>query len=169
MPQRPLIVVMGVSGCGKSTVGVALAQRLQLPFSDADDFHPPSNIAKMTAGHPLDDHDRHTWLEVIGEWLAEHESTGAVMSCSALKREYRDSLRRHAPTAEFFCLHGTSDVIARRQASRSGHFMPASLLASQFAALEPLARDECGLVLDVDQSVDALVQAYVDQRAHDAS
>src|SRR3569832_424542 len=94
MAHTPL-VVMGVSGSGKSTVGAALAQRLRVPFADADDFHPPANIAKMTAGHPLDDHDRHPWLDAIGEWLAEHDE-GGVMSCSALKRKYRDQLRHHA-------------------------------------------------------------------------
>jgi gluconokinase len=158
---------MGVSGSGKSTVGAALAQRLRVPFADADDFHPPANIAKMTEGHALDDHDRHPWLETIGEWLVAHESTGGVMSCSALKRKYRDQLRHHAPTIEFLHLHGTPEVIARRQASRPGHFMPASLLHSQFATLEPLAPDERGLVVDVDQSIDAIVQAYVNQHQHD--
>jgi gluconokinase len=159
--QPPLIVAMGVSGSGKSTVGAALAQRLRVPFADADDFHPPANIAKMTAGHALDDHDRHPWLESIGEWLHEHTATGGVMSCSALKRRYRDQLRHHAPSTEFVHLHGTPEVITRRQASRPGHFMPPSLLSSQFATLEPLAPDEDGVVIDVDQSIDAVVEAYV--------
>ncbi len=164
MPDRsPLIVAMGVSGSGKSTVGAALAQRLRVPFADADDFHPPANIAKMTAGEALDDDDRHPWLESIGEWLAEHAETGGVMSCSALKRQYRDQLRLHAPSTEFFHLHGSREVIARRQASRPGHFMPSSLLDSQFATLEDLAPDEHGQVVDVDQSIDAIVQAYIDQ------
>jgi gluconokinase len=161
--RSALIVAMGVSGSGKSTVGAALAQRLRVPFADADDFHPPANIAKMTAGEALDDDDRHPWLESIGEWLAAHAETGGVMSCSALKRKYRDQLRHHAPTTEFVHLHGTREVIARRQASRPGHFMPASLLDSQFATLEPLAPDEHGQVVDVDQSIDAIVQAYIDQ------
>jgi len=152
---------MGVSGSGKSTVGAALAQRLRVPFADADDFHPDANIAKMTAGHPLDDHDRHPWLEAIGAWLAEHADQGGVMSCSALKRRYRDHLRRHAHGVEFVHLHGTREVITRRQASRPGHFMPASLLTSQFATLEPLEPDEHGEVIDVDQSVDAIVSTYV--------
>ena len=160
--RPPLIVVMGVSGSGKSTVGAALAQRLGVPFADADDFHPAANIAKMHAGHPLDDDDRYPWLEAIGEWLAEHDAEGGSMSCSALKRIYRDQLRRHAPRVSFVHLDGTHQVIARRQASRPGHFMPASLLASQFATLEPLDPDEHGVVLDVDQSVDAIVQQYVD-------
>ncbi|MCW2806979.1 MAG: gntK [Marmoricola sp.] len=159
--NAPLIVAMGVSGSGKSTVGAALAQRLRVPFADADDFHPPANIAKMTAGDALDDDDRQPWLETIGEWLREHEGSGGVMSCSALKRMYRDQLRRHAPTTEFLHLDGTHEVITRRQASRPGHFMPASLLASQFATLEPLAPDENGVVIDVDQSIDAIVDQYV--------
>ena len=94
-PGAP-IVVMGVSGSGKSTVGAALAQRLRVPFADADDFHPEANIAKMSAGHALDDDDRYPWLDRIGEWLAEH-ADGGVMSCSALKRKYRDQLRGHCP------------------------------------------------------------------------
>jgi gluconokinase len=154
------IVVMGVSGSGKSTVGAALAQRLRVPFDDADDFHPPANIAKMSAGHALDDDDRYPWLEAIGEWLAEH-SAGGVMSCSALKRKYRDQLRRHCPDVEFVHLLGTPEVIGKRQASRPGHFMPASLLASQFTTLEPLEADEHGTAIDVDQNIDSIVDNYV--------
>ena len=116
MAETPL-VVMGVSGSGKSTVGAALAQRLRVPFADADDFHPPANIAKMSAGHPLDDDDRHPWLEAIGVWLAEHPE-GGVMSCSALKRAYRDQLRHHASGVAFLLLDGTPEVIRKRQASR---------------------------------------------------
>lgn len=154
------IVVMGVSGSGKSTVGAALAQRLRVPFADADDFHPPANIAKMAAGHPLDDTDRYPWLETIGRWLADHAG-GGVMSCSALKRSYRDQLRRHCPEVRFLHLSGSPDVITRRQASRPGHFMPASLLASQFDTLEPLDDDEHGVAIDIDQSIDAIVESYM--------
>ncbi|HJT93297.1 MAG TPA: gluconokinase [Mycobacterium sp.] len=154
------IVVMGVSGSGKSTVGAALAQRLRVPFGDADDFHPPANIAKMTAGEPLDDDDRYPWLDAIGEWLADHHD-GGVMSCSALKRKYRDQLRRHWADIEFVHLSGTPEVIGKRQASRPGHFMPASLLQSQFATLEPLESDERGITIDVDQNIDSIVDAYV--------
>ena len=156
----PLVVVMGVSGSGKSTVGAALAQRLGVRFADADDFHPPANIAKMTAGNALDDDDRYPWLGSIGEWLAERNDVGGVMSCSALKRKYRDQLRHHEPRTEFLLLHGTLEVITRRQSSRPGHFMPASLLQSQFDTLEPLAPDENGVVVDVDQSIDAIVNEY---------
>lgn len=155
------IVVMGVSGSGKSTVGAALAQRLRVPFADADDFHPAANIAKMTAGQPLNDDDRYPWLEAIGEWLAQHCDGGGVMSCSALKRKYRDQLRRHCAGIEFLHLEGTPEVIGKRQASRPGHFMPASLLASQFDTLEPLGPDERGISIDVDQNIDSIVETYV--------
>lgn len=158
--NAPLLVVMGVSGSGKTTVGVAVAKRLDLPFADADDFHPPANIAKMTAGTPLDDTDREPWLDAVGEWLANRQP-GGVMSCSALRRSYRDRLRGHAPRVEFLHLDGSLEVIEQRQAQRRGHFMPSSLLASQVATLEPLAADEAGCVIDVDQSVEAIVQEYV--------
>lgn len=159
--MKPLLVVMGVSGSGKSTVGAAVAQRLRVPFADADDFHPPANIEKMSAGIPLEDEDRAPWLDAIGEWLAAHPD-GAVMSCSALRHRYRDRLRTHAPRVSFLHLAGTPEVIAARMAGRPGHFMPASLLASQFATLEPLGPEESGLTLDIDQSVDAVVEQYVD-------
>ena len=159
--MRSPVVVMGVSGSGKSTVGAALAQRLRVPFADADDFHPPANIKKMTAGQPLNDDDRYPWLEAIGEWLAVRCGDGGVMSCSALKRKYRDQLRRHCPDVEFLHLSGSLEVIGKRQASRPGHFMPASLLASQFETLEPLESDERGIVIDVDQDIDAVVDSYV--------
>jgi len=154
------IVVMGVSGSGKSTVGAALAQRLRVPFADGDDLHPPANIAKMSAGQPLDDEDRYPWLEAIGQWLADHHD-GGVMSCSALKRKYRDQMRRHCPDVEFLHLSGLPEVIGKRQASRPGHFMPASLLRSQFATLEPLDADERGTVIDVDQDIDAILETFV--------
>ncbi|WP_431240162.1 gluconokinase [Mycolicibacterium aichiense] len=153
-------VVMGVSGSGKSTVGAALAQRLRVPFADADDFHPSANIAKMTAGQALNDDDRYPWLEAIGGWLVGHPG-GGVMSCSALKRKYRDQLRQQCPDVKFLHLSGSAEVIARRQASRPGHFMPASLLASQFETLEPLDPDEDGITIDVDQNIDSIVDRYV--------
>jgi len=157
---QPPLVVMGVSGSGKSTVGAALAQRLRVPFADADDFHPQANVEKMSAGHALDDHDRHPWLDAVGSWLADHPE-GGVMSCSALKRRYRDQLRHHTGSVVFVLLQGTPEVIRKRQASRAGHFMPSSLLNSQFATLEPLAPDEEGVAIDVDQSVDAIVEQYL--------
>src|ERR1700760_2741288 len=132
------IVVMGVSGSGKSTVGAALAQRMRVPFADADDFHPPANIAKMSAGQPLDDDDRYPWLEAIGVWLFPHCGGGGGVRWPGVERKYRDQLRRHCPDVGFLHLSGTPEVIGKRQASRPGHFMPASLVASQFATLEPL-------------------------------
>ena len=152
---------MGVSGSGKSTVGAALAGRLGVPFEDADDLHPEANIAKMSRGEPLDDSDRYPWLERIGAWLAAHEQ-GGVIACSALKRKYRDQLRHHCSSVEFLHLTGGREVIERRQASRPGHFMPPSLLTSQFETLEPLAPDENGVVVEVDGSVDQIVEGYLE-------
>ena len=157
----PLVVVMGVSGSGKSTVGAALAQRLRVQFADADDFHPPANIAKMTAGNALDDDDRHPWLESIGEWLAEADAEGGVMSCSALKRKYRDQLRQHEPRTRVPAAPRDPRGDHPAPGQPPGHFMPASLLQSQFDTLEPLEPDENGVVVDVDQSIDAIVHEYV--------
>lgn len=165
--SKPLLVVMGVSGSGKSAVGAALGQRLRVPFADADDFHPPANVAKMSAGIPLDDHDRWPWLDAIGDWIAQHPD-GCVVGCSALKRRYRDQLRHHAHGITFLFLSGSREVIERRQASRPGHFMPASLMTSQFATLEPLQPDEHGLEIDIDQSIDEMVDEYV-RRTTDAA
>ena len=151
---------MGVSGSGKSTVGAALAQRLGVPFADADAFHPPANIAKMAAGQPLTDDDRYPWLDAVGQWLADHKD-GGVMSCSALKHIYRDRLRSRCPGIEFLHLTGSPELIARRQAGRPGHFMPPALLKSQFDTLEPLAPDEHGVALDVESSVDGIVERFL--------
>jgi gluconokinase len=156
----PAIVVMGVSGSGKTVVGSALAQRLRVPYADADDLHPPANIAKMAGGRALDDRDRYPWLERAGEWLAAHPD-GGVLSCSALKRAYRDQLRRHAPEVRFLQLEGSAELIAQRLAGRPGHFMPASLLRSQLATLEPLQPDEDGVIVDVGQGVDAIINEYL--------
>ncbi|WP_248958418.1 gluconokinase [Sphaerisporangium perillae] len=160
-PAAPLLVVMGVTGSGKTTVGAALGQRLGVPFADADDFHGPANIAKMSAGIPLDDDDRLPWLHAIGAWLAEHAAGGGVVSCSALKRSYRDILRASAPQVCFVHLAGDQELVRRRVAGRPGHFMPASLVASQFATLQPLEPDERGIVLDLGRSVDQLVEDYL--------
>jgi gluconokinase len=158
---RPLVTVMGVSGCGKTTVGAALAQRLGVPFADADDFHPAANVAKMSAGTPLDDLDRLPWLQTISLWLADHAATGAVVSCSALKHWYRTILREAAPTQVFIHLDGSPEVVARRVAGRPGHFMPASLVDSQFATLERLQDDEIGVTLPLGLPVDDLVARAV--------
>lgn len=151
---------MGVSGSGKSTVGAALAQRLRVPFVDADTLHPPANIAKMAAGEPLDDDDRRPWLDAVGEWLAGHRD-GGVVSCSALKRKYRDQLREHYPQVVFLHLAGSPALIGGRLAARTGHFMPAALLRSQFDALEPLGADEAGVTVDVGQPVDAIIDGFL--------
>ena len=137
-----------------------MARRLGVPFVDADTLHPPASIAKMTAGEPLDDKDRYPWLENVGEWLAGHRD-GGVVSCSALKRKYRDQLRAHCPRVEFLHLSGSPELIGGRLAARSGHFMPAALLRSQFDALEPLGADEAGVTVDAGQDVDAIIDAFL--------
>ena len=142
---------MGVTGCGKSTVGQSLAAALGAEFADADDFHPASNIAKMSAGAALTDEDRWPWLEDVGSWLARHDQ--AVIACSALKRSYRDLLRAAATGVVFVHLDAPQAVLEPRvriRAERDGHFAPAGLLDSQFEALEPLGRDERGGEVDVE-------------------
>jgi gluconokinase len=159
--MKPLLVVMGVTGAGKSTVGGLVAERLGLSFHDADDFHPPSNIAKMSAGQPLTDDDRWPWLDAIGAHLAAHRGRGCVVTCSALKRVYRDRLREAAPDLRFVFLHGEVSLVASRQAARQGHFMPASLVASQFAILEAPAPEEGVIALEVTATPAALAEAAI--------
>ncbi|MFE6055811.1 gluconokinase [Kitasatospora sp. NPDC056446] len=161
LPQAPLtIVVMGVSGVGKTTLARLLADRLDLPFAEADDFHPAANIAKMSAGIPLDDEDRAPWLRSLGAWLRDRaeDGTGGVVTCSALKHRYRDTLRAACPGAFFLHLSGGHELVEDRLSHRTGHFMPSSLLDSQYAALEPLGADERGAVLDVGPSPEELVE-----------
>lgn len=147
----PLVVVMGVSGSGKSTVGTLIAERLGVVYAEADDFHPAANVRKMAAGEPLDDEDRRPWLDSIAEWLAGRTAQGGVVSCSALRRRYRDRLRRESGARLFFVhLDGSEELIAQRVAERKGHFMPRSLLRSQFETLEPLEEDEPGAAVSVD-------------------
>ncbi|NLU76472.1 gluconokinase [Streptomyces sp. HNM0575] len=140
---------MGVSGSGKSTVGELLAERLEVPYAEADSFHPPANIRKMAAGTPLDDEDRRPWLDAIARWLADHTGRGGVVSCSALRRRYRDRLRASGARMFFLHLDGSEELIAQRLEGRKGHFMPRSLLRSQFATLEPLEPGEHGAVIPV--------------------
>jgi len=139
---------MGVSGVGKTTLGESLARELAVPYADGDDFHSAAAKAKMASGHPLDDADRWPWLDRIGAYLASHRATGAVTSCSSLKRVYRARLEQAAPSLVFVHLTGDPEVIAARIEARKHHYMPASLLKSQLAALEPLTPEERGVVLD---------------------
>lgn len=141
------IVVMGVTGSGKSTVGVPLAAALRVPFGEGDDFHSADAVAAMRAGTPLTDVDREPWLEAIGAWVAA-QPTGAVVTCSALARRYRDRLRLAVPDFFFVHLDIDSTLSRERVAHRAGHFMPASLVDSQFELLEPLGDDERGIRLD---------------------
>jgi gluconokinase len=158
-PEKlPVIVVMGVSGSGKSTVGGLLAERLGVPYAEADDFHPPANIAKMSAGHPLDDTDRAPWLDAIADWITARGDRGGVVSCSALRRGYRDRLRRDAPGLFFLHLDGSPELIGSRLAARMQHFMPSGLLASQFEALEPLQPDEAGAVVPIDGTLQQIAE-----------
>ena len=159
MAGRP-IVVMGVSGSGKSTVGSAIAQALDCPFLEGDAFHPAANVAKMASGIPLDDEDRWPWLDALGAALgrAAHEQGQAVAACSALKRAYRDRLRAAAGgPILLICLGGERAILRERMQARIDHYMPASLLDSQLATLEPPAAEEGALMLDLDASPELLV------------
>ncbi|MFF3502768.1 gluconokinase [Streptomyces sp. NPDC003247] len=147
-----VVAVMGVAGTGKTTIGPLLAARLGVPYAEGDDFHPQANIAKMSAGTPLDDDDRWPWLDAIGTWAHGRAGLGGVVSCSALKRSYRDRLRAVAPDLVFVHLAGDRALIEDRMAQRQGHFMPTALLDSQFATLQPLQEDEAGVVVDVTGS-----------------
>lgn len=140
----PVLLVMGVSGSGKTTVGSLLAGRLGWTYAEADTFHPPANVAKMHAGHPLTDADRLPWLDAIGAWIDKTGANGepAVVTCSALKRSYRDRLRAGRPNVTVIYLDADLDTVCTRLATREGHFFPPELLASQFAALEPPTPDE---------------------------
>ncbi|HEU5059100.1 MAG TPA: gluconokinase [Kofleriaceae bacterium] len=161
--MRPLVVVMGVAGSGKTTVGALLAERLGLPFADADSFHPPANLAKMAAGQPLTDEDRAPWLAAIGAWLDERAAagTGGVATCSALKRAYRDRLRAGRPRVQLVYLSGSRELLAARLAGRTGHFFPPSLLASQLADLEEPQPDEGAIAVAIDPPPGVVVDAIV--------
>lgn len=152
--KRRLLVVMGVSGAGKTTLGTRLAEQLDVAYADADDFHPAANVRKMAAGQPLDDADRAPWLDAIADWLARHADSGGVVSCSALKRQYRDRLRKASPHVFFVHPHGPEELLAQRMSGRSDHFMPSTLLRSQLDTLEPLEPDEPGVRVSVEGTPD---------------
>jgi len=159
----PILVIMGVSGSGKTTIARPLAARLGWPFKEGDDLHPAANIAKMKAGVPLTDADRAPWLAAIAAWIDGQAAAGlpGVITCSALKRAYRARLTDGRPQVRLVFLRGSQTVIAARVARRTHHFMPASLLASQFADLEEPAADEHPIVVDIDQPVEAQVEEIV--------
>ena len=148
-----------MSGCGKSTLGARLASALNWSFQEGDSLHPPANVAKMAAGQPLDDADRWPWLAAVAAWIDDQRTAGeaGVVTCSALKRTYRSLLTEGRPQVRTIFLAGSPELIAGRLAARSDHFMPASLLASQFAALEPPSPDERAITVDAAQSVEVQV------------
>jgi gluconokinase len=170
VPRPSVIVVMGVSGSGKTTLARGLAERLQWEFQEGDDLHPKANVEKMARGEPLTDDDRRPWLEAIGRWMDQRRAQGssAVMTCSALRRTYRDQLRRGRPDVVFCHVTVDPEVLRRRLEQRRGHYMPPSLLPSQLATLEPLESDEPGVTVsaagDPDQVLaDALALLGLDQ------
>jgi gluconokinase len=148
----PVLVMMGVSGCGKSTVAGVLAGQLDWDFEEGDDLHPPANVAKMAAGHPLDDEDRWPWLDKVAAWIRQHTDAGrpGIITCSALKKSYRDVLR--GDQVVFVYLAGTREQIAGRMAARHGHFMSVAMLDSQLETLEPPTPDEQAITLDISGS-----------------
>ncbi|MFI6701578.1 gluconokinase [Streptomyces sp. NPDC050509] len=156
-----VVVVMGVAGTGKTTVGPLLAAALGVPYAEGDDFHPPENIAKMSAGIPLEDADRWPWLDAIGAWAHDRAGLGGVASSSALKRAYRDRLRAAAPGALFLHLVGERSLVEQRMSERKGHFMPTALLDSQYAALENLGADEAGVTVDVTGTPEDITERAV--------
>jgi carbohydrate kinase (thermoresistant glucokinase family) len=154
------IVVMGVSGCGKSTVGRLLAQALARPYVEGDELHPAHNVARMAAGIALTDADRQGWLQAVAQRLGDAPG-GVVVTCSALKRSYRDLLRAAAPDLRLVYLHGDAALLAARMRSRPGHYMPASLLQSQLDTLEPPGADEAPIAADIAEPPAAIVAAVV--------
>lgn len=149
---------MGVSGCGKTSVGIALAEALSLPFIDGDDLHPQSNRDKMAGGTPLTDDDRWPWLDKVGQALAEADAPGIVIACSALKRVYRERILAASPETVFVHLTGSRELLLERMRGRGNHFMKPEMLDSQLAILEPLAADEPGMAFDVALPIDEIVR-----------
>ncbi|GGK34193.1 gluconokinase [Pilimelia terevasa] len=161
-PPGTVTVVMGVAGSGKTTVGRLLADRLRVPYADGDDFHPAANVARMRAGHALTDADRAPWLAALGRWIDARGATGGVVSCSGLRRAYRDALRRDRPRVRLVLLTGDPDLLARRIAGRRDHFMAPAMLAGQLATLEPPEPDEPVLQVDVAPPPAVLVARIAD-------
>jgi len=162
--EKPLIVVMGVAGSGKTTLAARLAEKLGIPFVEGDSLHPAANVKKMAGGIPLTDDDRWPWLEAIGERMEVERVTGhgVVVACSALKRTYRDCLRRKVHSrVQFILLDGSRELIGARMKKRKGHFMPPALLDSQFATLERPKADEHATVLDISHTIPSLVTEAV--------
>jgi len=158
--EKPLIVVMGVAGSGKTTIASGLAETLGVPFVEGDSLHPVANVKKMAAGIPLTDDDRWPWLEAIGERIEMERITGhgVVVSCSALRHAYRDCLRKQVHgTVQFILLDGSRELIGDRMEKRKGHFMPPALLDSQFATLEKPTPDEDAVILDISHPIPALL------------
>jgi gluconokinase len=158
--EKPLIVVMGVAGSGKTTIASGLAEKLGVPFVEGDSLHPAANVKKMAGGIALTDEDRWPWLEAIGERIEVERLTGhgVVVSCSALKRAYRDCLRKKVHgKVQFILLDGSRELITDRMKKRKGHFMPAALLDSQFATLEKPAADEHAVILDISHPISVLL------------
>ncbi|GAB3616491.1 gluconokinase [Okibacterium endophyticum] len=160
--RSPHLVVMGVSGSGKSTIGALIAAELDVPFIDGDSLHPLVNIEKMAAGEALDDEDRAPWLAAVGRTMAGAGEHGLVVACSALRRAYRDIIRENDPTCVFIHLSGDAAVLSARLEGRSGHFMPESLLASQLDTLEGLEPDEPGVVVDIGRPIREIVRRAVE-------
>lgn len=166
MRHPEFVVVGGVSGSGKSTIGSFVAQRLGVPFIDADSLHSDANVTTMSAGIPLTDDDRASWLVRIGEVMVQHRDKGLVVACSALRRRYRDTIRAFVPSAYFLTLTGSRAVLAERISGRRGHFMPGALLDSQLAAFEPLESDESGADIDIDAYVETIVDEALNALRH---
>ena len=170
-----LVIVMGVSGSGKTTLATGIARRMGWDFQEGDELHPPENVAKMSRGEPLTDEDRRPWLEAIGRWLDARIASGssAVLTCSALRRTYRDFLRDGRPGVVFCHVMAGADLIRRRIEERRGHYMPPSLLPSQLATLEPLGDDEPGVTVSAEGRPEDVLEAALErlglerQRSHE--
>ena len=164
LAQPVVLVLMGVSGCGKTTVAEIIAERLHWLFEEGDALHPPENVAKMHAGHPLDDADRAPWLARVADWVDARLDAGesGVITCSALKRKYRELIDRRGRDVEFVYLHGSRELIASRLAARQGHFMPASLLDTQFATLEEPGPDEPAIRVEIGDAPEVIAAEIID-------